>query len=44
MATNASTKFLDNIRELENKPDMEENSDRSKDSFEWASFGELIDL
>ena len=44
MAANASEKFLDCIRDLESKPDLEENTDRSKDSFEWASFGELIEL
>lgn len=44
MAANACEKFLDCIRNLESKPDLEENTDRSKDSFEWASFGELIEL
>lgn len=33
MAGNASQRFLDCIRDLENKPDLEEDTDRSKDSF-----------
>lgn len=44
LAANSTGKFLDCLKEVEMQPDYGSMSDRSRDSFEWGSFGEVIEI
>ena len=43
MAAKADQRFVDTIRDLEEKSEFSNSLDNSKESFSWASFGELVD-